>query len=973
MTLRPFRRHSSVKSLNRRSIRPIIELLEDRTVPALVSWTGAGNSFDWDTPSNWSTGVIPGSADDVVISQTGITITHTSGNYDSVNSLTSAASLSLSSGALSIGQDSSIGGSFTISSATLSSSGNLTVSGLFTLSGAALHSVGGPHTLTANGGLILSGSNPCTLDGWTLVNVGAATSTEGAVVMENGATIDNLAGATFNDQIGTFFNLNTGDTSVMAFNNAGLFITSANQSNSTYFGYTNVSSVNFNNTGVVQVNSGGFAANGGGVSSGSFTVAAGCRLGFYSGGPLNTDLTSGSSVQGAGTVSFGAGATIAGSFNVSGGTQVSGVATFTGTVNDFGPLTILNSSNLDLSQATLGPAVTNLPSLNLGIGGSLEASQDLSVSGLFTWSGGALHSVGGQHTFTANGGMALSSSNPCTLDGWTLVNVGAATSTVGAVVMENGATIDNLTGATFNDQIGTFFNLNTGDTSVMAFNNAGLFVTSVNQSNSTYFGYTNVSSVNFNNTGVVQVNSGGFAANGGGVSSGSFTVAAGCRLGFYSGGPLNTDLTSGSSVQGAGSVTFGAGETIGGSINVSSVTVSNGSFNELIGGYTPGTQFGQLTVANTASLTGYLNLQLTNGFVPQLGDQFKLINNQGSNPINGTFTNVLQGSLIWAGDVGFTISYVGGDGNDVVLTVSHVQTSSLSGFVWEDFNNDGLIDFGENGISGVTVRLQGTDNQSHAVNLTTTTDASGSYEFSNLNPGNYTIIETQPAGYNPGINSVGTINGVVTGSISGTDQFFVNLPSSADGINYNFGEQPVNGGTVHSGQTAGIGFWNNTHGQALIKSLNGGQNATELGNWLAATFVNIFGANAGSNDLAGMTNTQVANAFQQKFMLHGPKLDAQVMATALSVYVTNNVLAGNVATAYGFTVSHDGAGVATINIGSDGAAVGQANNTTMNLMDILLAADSLSAGDNGILYGGNTTQRNAAMDLFSRINQSGGI
>src|SRR5262249_11199414 len=145
-------------------------------------------------------------------------------------------------------------------------------------------------------------------------------------------------------------------------------------------------------------------------------------------------------------------------------------------------------------------------------------------------------------------------------------------------------------------------------------------------------------------------------------------------------------------------------------------------------------------------------------------------------------------------------------------------------------------------------------------------------------------------------------------------------------------------------QTAQVGFWNNKNGQALIKSLNGGATATQLGNWLAATFVNIFGANAGSNNLTRMTNAQVAAAFQQKFVAKGQKLDAQVMATALAVYVTDATLdPTQVAAQYGFKVTKDGAGVATFNVGNDGAAVEKANGTTMSLMDILLATDVLSA------------------------------
>jgi hypothetical protein len=66
-----------------------------------------------------------------------------------------------------------------------------------------------------------------------------------------------------------------------------------------------------------------------------------------------------------------------------------------------------------------------------------------------------------------------------------------------------------------------------------------------------------------------------------------------------------------------------------------------------------------------------------------------------------------------------------------------------------------------------------------------------------------------------------------------------------------------------------------------------------------------------------------------------------------------------------------GAGTATANVGSNGDAFGVANNTMLTLMDLLLATDAQAV--NGVLYKGNTTRRNEANNVFSAVNQAGGL
>ena len=64
-------------------------------------------------------------------------------------------------------------------------------------------------------------------------------------------------------------------------------------------------------------------------------------------------------------------------------------------------------------------------------------------------------------------------------------------------------------------------------------------------------------------------------------------------------------------------------------------------------------------------------------------------------------------------------------------------TSTITGFVWNDLNENGLQNDGENGIPGVTVTLS--DGNGNEV-ATTTTDANGNYSFSDVKSDNYELI-----------------------------------------------------------------------------------------------------------------------------------------------------------------------------------------------------------------------------------------
>lgn len=77
---------------------------------------------------------------------------------------------------------------------------------------------------------------------------------------------------------------------------------------------------------------------------------------------------------------------------------------------------------------------------------------------------------------------------------------------------------------------------------------------------------------------------------------------------------------------------------------------------------------------------GSLDLTYLEGCVIKKGDTFTIIDNKGTSPVTGTtagtFKDLPEGAEITVGGAIFKISYVGGDGNDVVLTALKVSKAS---------------------------------------------------------------------------------------------------------------------------------------------------------------------------------------------------------------------------------------------------------------------------------------------------------
>jgi len=97
-------------------------------------------------------------------------------------------------------------------------------------------------------------------------------------------------------------------------------------------------------------------------------------------------------------------------------------------------------------------------------------------------------------------------------------------------------------------------------------------------------------------------------------------------------------------------------------------------------------------------------------------------------------------------------AYLPGGVNSTNHIFLDLRRANVSGQVRDDVDGDGDLTDPDAGISGVTIRLftdpnRDGDPSDGVAALTNVTDVSGNYSFTNLYPGYYVIVETDPSGY----------------------------------------------------------------------------------------------------------------------------------------------------------------------------------------------------------------------------------
>lgn len=347
----------------------------------------------------------------------------------------------------------------------------------------------------------------------------------------------------------------------------------------------------------------------------------------------------------------------------SGYQSLAGTNTYTGaTVVNGGTLSVASDSNLGSGAVTLAEgatlsvtgATTIDNAFSLTGSATYASTDDTTLSGVISGSGGlnkteeGILTLSGVNTY---GGATTVSAGTLTLSG------GAAIADTAAVTVASGATLSLSASETVGSIAGA------GSISLGAFN----VTAGVDNSSTTYSGV-------ISGTGVLtKAGSGTLTLSGTNTYSGLTTVSAGTLV-------LTGSLT--------GSTTVAAGATLTGTGTLSALTVdgalapgaspgvlrtgalafgATGSLAIELGGATTG-QFDQLQVTGTVSLNGALNVSQYGGYAPTTTTTLVIIDNDADDAVSGSFTGLAEGATVAVGGVNFTLSYVGGTGNDVTLS-----------------------------------------------------------------------------------------------------------------------------------------------------------------------------------------------------------------------------------------------------------------------------------------------------------------
>lgn len=336
-----------------------------------------------------------------------------------------------------------------------------------------------------------------------------------------------------------------------------------------------------------------------------------------------------------------------------GGLLLSQVNSFSGSLTINGGLVSANADS-GLGQTGGATIVNNGGGLSLeGYSGTTATiTEPITLNGTSYNNGGILSSFFG-------GGGGLSVAGTLTMTG--PITLGAAAE----FYSDRSGSIINITGALSGNYVASVYpgsqvQLNVNSSSNTSGTANGTYRAPVQET--TYSANSPSTSIyaGYNQTAIVTGTYGYTGINNNGILKGTGTVGS---LSVYTGGTVAPGMSPGI-------------------LNTGNLYIYGGTYQAEIGG-TGASEYDQLNVTGTVDLgagVATLSTAQFNNFIPTVGNSFTIINNDAADAVVGTFAGLAQGATVTSTNgVEYTISYVGGDGNDVVLTASVVPAVPNTG------------------------------------------------------------------------------------------------------------------------------------------------------------------------------------------------------------------------------------------------------------------------------------------------------
>jgi autotransporter-associated beta strand protein len=291
----------------------------------------------------------------------------------------------------------------------------------------------------------------------------------------------------------------------------------------------------------------------------------------------------------------------------------------------------------------------------------LGTADAVTVSGPFTYSGG---------TFNLADASKVTDSGTLTLVGTTITGSGTGQVVIGGSLAASASPVTAVITAQVNlNGIDRLFNVDTGATLLISgvissqghgFTKTGAGLLRLTGANS-YTGAT------VPEAGILQMDGIQNAATAGPVNMGGGHLTGTGSIGAVSGA-------------GGGIITPGDNGQPG-ILKTGNVTLGGSTLQMTFNSSTAGTGYSQLAVTGTVDVTN-ASLGVALHYTPGLGTVFTIINNDSTNPqkpdaVIGTFAGLPEGAVLDINGVPLQVSYKGGDGNDVTLTVVLPPTATF--------------------------------------------------------------------------------------------------------------------------------------------------------------------------------------------------------------------------------------------------------------------------------------------------------